>query len=65
MNDKVIFMNGFSRDETIEIMHAVKNVLKNPNQVAFCMGTDNNMQWQVKDLIEHVTKEHKLMTGLV
>jgi len=63
MDEKVIFINGFSRDETLEIMHTVKNVLKNPSQVAFCMGTDSNIQWQVKDLIEYVAEEHRHMTG--
>ena len=63
MDNKVIFINGFSRDKTMEIMRAVKNVLKNPQQVAFCMGTESNMHWQVKDLIEQVSEEHRRMTG--
>ena len=63
MNEKVILINGFSKDETMEIMRAVKNVLKNPQQVAFCMGTESNMQWKVKDLIEQVAEEHRRMTG--
>ncbi len=62
MDDKLIFINGFSRDEVFEIMRAVKKVVKEPQDVAFCMGTPDNMSFTVKELISQVTEEHRMMT---
>ena len=62
MDDKLIFINGFGREEVFDIMRAVKKVVKNPQDVAFCMGTPDNMSFTVKELISQVTEEHRLMT---
>lgn len=61
MGEKVIFINGFTKDEVIEIMRAVKNTIKKPENIAFCMGTEQNIEWKVKELIEHVMEEHNFM----
>ncbi len=58
MEDKVIFINGFTQDETLVIMRAVKSVIEKPSETAFAMGTDTNREWVVKDLITEVRKEH-------
>ena len=63
MEDKVIFINGFTQDETLEIMRAVKSVIKNPADTAFAMGTETNREWKIKDLIAEVRQEHEYMTG--
>lgn len=63
MDDKkVVIINGFSRDETIAIMRAVKDAITCPDRVAFCMGNENNREWRVKDLINEVVEEHNRMT---
>ena len=62
MEEKLIFINGFSREEVFEIMRAVKKVVKEPQDVAFCMGTHDNMSFTVKELISQVTEEHRMMT---
>ena len=59
MDDKVIFINGFSNDEAVKIMRAVKGVIENPADTAFCMGTEANRDWNVKDLIRDVREEHE------
>jgi hypothetical protein len=61
MNSKVIFLNGFSKDEALKIMRAVKGTIENPDDTAFCMGTEANRQWLVKDLIAEVREEHEYM----
>jgi hypothetical protein len=61
MNDKIIFINGFTKDETIKIMRAVKGAVENPSDAAFCMGTDANREWIVKDLIREVREEHEYL----
>ena len=61
MSDKIIFINGFTKDETIKIMRAVKSAIENPADAAFCMGTDANREWIVKDLIREVREEHEYL----
>ncbi len=61
MNDKVIFINGYSQDDTVKIMRAVKAVMDNPADIAFAMGTDTNRSWKVADLIKEVRSEHEYM----
>ena len=61
MEDKVIFINGFTRDETFAIMRAVKGVIDNPGDIAFSMGTETNRSWLVGDLIKEVRQEHEYM----
>jgi len=61
MNSKVIFLNGFSKEEALKIMRAVKSTIENPDDAAFCMGTEANREWLVKDLIAEVREEHDYM----
>ncbi|MCQ2603436.1 MAG: DUF3783 domain-containing protein [Spirochaetia bacterium] len=63
MDDKVIFINGFQREEVFDIMRAVKKAVKDPEKIAFCMGTEDNMSFTVKELISQVSAEHHIMTG--
>ena len=57
----MIFINGFSQDETLVIMRAVKSVIAQPEDTAFAMGTATNREWVVKDLITEVRQEHEYM----
>lgn len=61
MESKVIFINGFSKEETVKIMRAVKGVIENPGDTAFCMGTETNREWIVKDLLREVSEEHEFI----
>lgn len=61
MNNKVVFINGFTQDETVKIMRAVKSAIENPEDTAFAMGTETNVEWKVKDLIAEVSAEHEYM----
>ena len=58
---RVVFMHGFSQDEMGRIMRGVKSVADDPSKVAFCMSTENNLDWKIRDLIEDVTEEHAYM----
>jgi hypothetical protein len=58
---KVVFMHGFSQEEMARIIRGVKSIVEDPGAVAFCMSTENNLEWKVKDLIADVTEEHDYM----
>jgi len=62
-NSKVIFLHGFTQDEALAAMRAVKAALPNPGSIAFSMATETNVRWKVSDLIEHVSEEHESMSG--
>ena len=58
IEDKTILIHGFSDDEVINIMNAVKKISENPVNIAFSMTTQKNLNWKVKDLIKEVRAEH-------
>lgn len=55
---KTILIHGFSDDEVINIMNAVKKISIDSKNIAFSMTTSKNMDWKVKDLIKEVRAEH-------
>jgi hypothetical protein len=57
---KVIVLHGFSPEEAVAAMRALKSALPQAADAAYAMSTDTNMDWKLKDLIEHVSKEHRL-----
>jgi ribosomal silencing factor RsfS len=58
---KLVLFHGFSQEETIKLMRAVKQALADPRETAFAMTTESNQDWTVRDLIEHVGEEHRAM----
>ena len=58
---RVVLFHGFSQDEMGRIMRGIKSVADDPGKVAFCMSTENNLDWKIRDLIEDVTEEHDYM----
>jgi Txe/YoeB family toxin of Txe-Axe toxin-antitoxin module len=56
--DKVLFMHGFSQAEIRGIMWAIKSMQNPPKDIAFCMSTENNLEWKIKDLIKDVREDH-------
>ncbi len=60
---KVVFMHGFTNEEAVAIMRAVKAALADPGAVAFSVSTPSNLEWKVADLVREVAEEHAQMTG--
>jgi ribosomal silencing factor RsfS len=60
--EKVVVMHGFSQEEALIAMRAVKAALQAQNEVAFAMSTETNLAWKLSDLVEHVLEEHEFMT---
>lgn len=60
-DERVIFLHGFSREEIIKIMAAVKAAVDNPQGVAFSMSTPVNLEWVIKDLVKEVREEHEYL----
>lgn len=58
---RVIFLHGLSREEAVSLMRAAKAVLPDPEGLAFSMATPSNLEWRVRDLVEHVAEEHAYM----
>lgn len=60
-DERMVFMHGFSDQEALAIMRAVKGVATDPAGIAFSVSTDNNKSWSVEDLINEVREEHEYM----
>jgi hypothetical protein len=60
-NGKVVFLHGFTQDEIRKILSAIKLAFDKPLDIAFCMSTENNLNWKVKDLIKDVREDHEYL----
>ena len=60
-DERVVMIHGFSREETVMVMRAVKSAVQDPAGVAFTTTTPTNLEWRVKELISEVRKEHEYM----
>lgn len=60
-NSKVVFLHGFTQEEITRIIRGVRSVVEDSGSVAFCMSTEKNLEWKVKDLMADVTEEHEYM----
>jgi hypothetical protein len=60
-DERVVMIHGFSREETVMVMRAVKSAVQDPAGVAFTTTTPTNMEWRVKELIGEVREEHEYM----
>lgn len=63
MDEKVVLLHGFSMEEAVIAMRAIKSALPAAKDAAFATTTPTNVGWKVSDLIEHVSEEHRTMTG--
>jgi len=61
-NGKVVVMHGFTQDEAVAAMRAVKSSLGVKDEIAFAMSTEANLGWKLAELVEHVLEEHEIMT---
>jgi phage-related minor tail protein len=56
---KVVVLHGFTPEEAIAAMRALKAALPSSGNAAFATTTETNMGWKLRDLIEHVAEEHR------
>lgn len=62
MEQKVILMHGFTTDEAVAAMRAIKAALPAAKDTAFATTTATNLEWKVSELLDHVSEEHRTMT---
>ncbi len=55
---RVVLLHGFSREEVLQVMRAIRGAVSEPADVAFCMSTPVNLDWPLKNLLLEVLKEH-------
>jgi hypothetical protein len=63
MEQKVILLHGFSTEEAVAAMRAIKGALPAAREAAFATTTETNLEWKVSELLDHVSEEHRAMTG--
>jgi hypothetical protein len=56
---KIVVLHGFTPEEAMVAMRALKGALPAASDAAFAMSTETNLNWKLKDLVEHVTQEHQ------
>ncbi len=59
MENKVVVLHGFTQEEAVAAMRALKVGLPSAKDAAFAMTTETNLGWKVADLVEHVSEEHE------
>ena len=57
---KIVVLHGFSPEETLAAMRALKAALPSAADAAFATTTETNLGWKLGDLVEHVAEEHRL-----
>ena len=58
-NPKIVLLHGFTAEEAVAAMRALKAALPEAKDAAFAMSTPSNLEWKLKDLFEHVGEEHR------
>jgi hypothetical protein len=58
-DQKILVLHGFTPEEALAAMRALKAALPSASDAAFATTTETNLEWKVKDLVEHVTEEHQ------
>jgi hypothetical protein len=56
---KIVVLHGFTPEEAIAAMRALKAAIPSAQDSAFATTTETNMGWKLADLIEHVAEEHR------
>lgn len=57
MEPKAIVMHGFTEEEALEVMRAVKKTVADPSAIAFAMTTEHNMKWPLEKLVSELKEE--------
>jgi len=58
---KLILLHGFSNQEAVTMMRAVKTATSDPGEIAFAITTPTNLEWKIKDLVDQVRFEHEYL----
>lgn len=58
-DQKIIVLHGFEPEEALAALRALKSALPSAGDAAFATTTKTNLEWKLKDLIEHVSEEHR------
>ena len=56
---KIVVLHGFSSEEALATMRAIKSALGSASEAAFATTTETNLGWKLGDLVEHVAEEHR------
>ncbi len=64
MDQKIVLLHGFSREEVLAAMKALKEAVPAFAEAAFATTTATNVGWKLGDLLEHVGEEHKAFTEM-
>jgi len=62
-DQKVVILHGFTPEETLAAMRALKAALPSASAAAFAATTETNLDWKVGELIEHISEEHRQYLG--
>ena len=57
---KAIILHGFSNEEALAVMRAVKSLGLGAGSTAFATTTPTSIEWKVGYLIEHLSEEHAM-----
>lgn len=55
---KAVIMHGFSAEEALAVMRAVKAASAPAAKAAFATTTKTSVEWKVSYLLEHLEEEH-------
>jgi hypothetical protein len=59
MEEKIVLLHGFTPDEAMLVVRAVKGALPSAADAAFATSTATNLEWKLSYLVEHVSEEHQ------
>jgi len=59
-NFKAVILHGFTNEEALAVMRAVKALGLGPESTAFATTTPTSIGWKVGDLVEHLAEEHAM-----
>lgn len=58
---RAVLLHGFSQEEALTIMRAVKALGLQGSLPAFATSTPNNIGWSLSELFGHLEEEHRQM----
>jgi len=58
-NYKTLILDGFSNEEALAVLRAVKTVSPNAKELIFAMTTDSSREMVLKDLLIDLREEHE------
>ena len=56
---KTVILHGFSSQEALAVMRAVKAASADPGAIAFAMSTPNSVEMKLGDVLADLAEEHR------